>query len=108
MTTTVIEVARKRHRGRRALIVLLGIVVILVAAFFVGDYFAKQYATDYVRDKVASSLGLPSSAPVTVDLGAGSILLQAATGRINNVHVTVNPIVLDGLAGTATLMAHGV
>jgi LmeA-like phospholipid-binding len=106
--STVVEVPRRRHRGRNALIVIVVIVLVLVAAFFVGDYFAKKYATNYVRDQIASSLGLPSTAPVTVDLGSGSILLQAATGRINDVNVTVDPIVLDGLAGSATLTAHGV
>jgi LmeA-like phospholipid-binding len=79
-----------------------------VAAFFVGDYFAKKYATNYVRDRVASSLGLASTAPVAVDLGPGLILLQAAAGHIDVVHVEVNPIVLDGLKGSATLVAHDV
>lgn len=107
-TTEVIEVPRRRHRGRRVLVVLLVIVLVLVAAFFVADYFAKKYATSYVRDHVASSLGLSSTAPVTVDLGSGSILLQAAAGSIDDVNVGVDPLVLDGLAGSATLTAHGV
>ena len=106
--SAVVEVPRKRHRGRNTLIVIVVIVLVLVAAFFVGDYFAKKYATNYVRDQIASSLGLPSTAPVTVDLGSGSILLQAAAGHINDVNVTVDPITLDGLAGSATLIAHGV
>ncbi|MDQ1546584.1 MAG: hypothetical protein QOH69_1488 [Actinomycetota bacterium] len=108
MSTTIVEAPRKKRRGRRALIVLLVIVLVLVAGFFVGDYFAKKYATDYVRDQVASSLGLPSTTPVTVDLGSGSILLQAATGQINDVNIAINPIVLDGLSGSAKLTAHGV
>jgi hypothetical protein len=108
MSTTIVEVPNKKHRGRRALIVSLVIVVVLVAGFFVGDYFAKKYATAYVRDQVTSSLGLPSSAPVTVDLGPGSILLQAATGQINDVNIAIDPIVLDGLSGSAKLTAHGV
>ena len=98
MSATVAEAPRKKHRGRRALIVLLVVVVVLVAGFFVGDYFAKKYATGYVRDQVASALGLPSTAPVTVDLGSGSILLQAASGQINDVNITIDPIVLDGLS----------
>jgi hypothetical protein len=106
--STVVEVPRKKHRGRRALIILLVIVLVLVAGFLVGDYFAKKYATSYVRDQIATALGLPSTAPVAVDLGSGSILLQAATGQINDVNVTVDPITLDGLSGSATLVAHGV
>ena len=108
MSTAIVEVPRTKKRGRRALIVLLAVLVLLVAAFFIADYFAKKYATSYVRDQIASSLGLPSTAPVTVDLGPGSILLQAASGRIDDVTVSINPIVLDGLAGSAILTAHGV
>jgi hypothetical protein len=108
MTTQDVGVPRKKYRGRRALVILLVIVVVLVAGFFVADYFAKKFATDYVRTQIASALGLPSSAPVTVDLGSGSILLQAATGAIDHVTVDVNPIVLDGLSGSATLVATGV
>jgi len=108
MATTIVEVPRKKHRGRKALIAILVIVVLLVVAFFVADYFAKKYATAYVRTQIASSLGLQSTAPVTVDLGSGSILLQAATGAIDHVNVGVNPIVLDGLSGSATLVATGV
>jgi hypothetical protein len=108
MSTNPVEVPRRKRRGQRAIIVLLVIVVVLVAAFFVGDYFAKKYATSYVRDEVVMLLGLPSTAPVTVDLGSGSILLQAATGQINDVNIAIDPIVLDGLSGSATLTAHGV
>jgi hypothetical protein len=108
MSTPVVEVPRKKHGGRRALIVLLVIVLVLIAGFFVADYFAKKYATEYVRDQITSSLDLPSTAHVTVDLGSGSILLQAATGSIDDVGVSIDPIILDGLSGSAALMAHGV
>lgn len=108
MSTTVVVQPRRKQRGRRAAVALLVVVVVLVAAFFVGDYFAKKYAADYVQQQVATALDLPSTAPVHVDLGPGSILLQAATGSIQDVTVTVNPLVLDGLAGSATLTAHGV
>jgi hypothetical protein len=108
MSTTVVEVPRKRHRGRRALIATIVIVVLLVVAFFVADYYAKQYATRYVQQQVAAALDLSSTAPVHVNLGSGSILLQAATGQIDNVTVKVNPLVIDGFAGSATLTASGV
>jgi hypothetical protein len=108
VSSTVVVEPRRRHRGRRALVTLLVVLVVLVAAFFVADYFAKQYAASYVQQKVATALDLSSTAPVHVDLGSGSILLQAATGSINDVTVTVSPLVVDGLTGSATLTAHGV
>ncbi|HMH59154.1 MAG TPA: DUF2993 domain-containing protein [Galbitalea sp.] len=108
MTTEVIEVPRKKHRGRRALVILLIVVIVLVAGFFVADYFAKKYATSYVQEKVASALSLTSTKTVDVDLGSGSILLQALSGRIDDVSVKVDPLVVNGLSGSATLVAHGV
>jgi LmeA-like phospholipid-binding len=108
MTTEVIEVPRKRHRGRRALIILLIVVIVLVAGFFVADYFAKKYATSYVQQQVAKELDLTSTRSVDVDLGSGSILLQALSGRIDDVSVKVDPLVVNGLSGSATLVAHGV
>jgi hypothetical protein len=84
------------------------VVVLLVVAFFVGDSIAKSYATSYVQQQVATALDLPSTAPVHVDLGTGSILLQAATGSINDVTVDVDPLQIDGLTGSAVLTAHGV
>jgi LmeA-like phospholipid-binding len=108
MSTTVVEVPRRKHRGRNALVILLVVVLVLVAAFFVGDYFARKYATNYVRQQVATALDLPSTAPVSVNLGSGSLLLQAATGALNNVTISVNPLVLDGLSGSAALSANGV
>ena len=99
---------RRRHRGRNALIAIIVIVALLIVAFFVGDYFAKQYATNYVKQQVATALGLSSTAPVKVDLGSGSILLQAAAGSIDNATVDVSPLVIDGLTGSATVTAHGV
>ncbi|HEX4058555.1 MAG TPA: DUF2993 domain-containing protein [Galbitalea sp.] len=106
--SSVAVAPRKKHRGRNALIAFVIVVVLLVAAFFVADYFAKKYATSYVQQQVATALDLPSTAPVHVDLGSGSILLQAVTGSINNVTVDVDPLVIDGLSGSAVLTAHGV
>lgn len=108
MSTIVVETPRRKHRGRRALIAIIVVIVLLVVAFFTADYFAKQYATSYVQKQVATALGLSSTAPVDVSLGSGSILLQAAKGTIDNVAVDVNPLVIDGLPGSATLTAHGV
>jgi hypothetical protein len=108
MSTTVVEVPRRKHRARRALIALLVVVVVLVAGFFVADYFAKKAATAYVQQQVATALDLSSTAPVAVNLGSGSILLQAIAGSIDNVTVSVNPLEIDGLTGTANLTARDV
>ncbi len=97
-------VARKRHPVRRIVIAII-VVAVLVAAFFVGDAIARAYATNYIREQVASSLGLSSDAPVSADLGSGSVLLQAASGHLNNVNVMIDPLTIAGLSGAATMKA---
>jgi LmeA-like phospholipid-binding len=96
---------RKRHRGRNFVIGLIIVIVLLIAAFFIVDRVVRDYAEGQVKQEVASSLGLPSTKPVAVDLGDGSILLQAAFGSINNATITVDPLTLDGITGAATMSA---
>jgi hypothetical protein len=108
MSSTDVTLPRRRHRGRRALAAFIVIVVVLVALFFVADYVAKRLTTDYIQQQVATALGLSSTAPVSVNLGTGSILLQAVSGSIDSVGVAVDPLEVDGLTGSATLNAEGV
>lgn len=108
MATTAAGKPRIKHRRRRVGIVIAIVVAALVAAFVIGDQVVKQYATNYLRQRIATSLDLPSAAPVRVDLGSGSILLQAAFGHINTVKVGVDPLVLSGLTGSAALTARDV
>jgi hypothetical protein len=106
---TVAPPTKKRHRGRNILIGSLVIVVILVVvAAIVGDSIARQVATAYARDQITKALDLPSSKPVHVDLGGGSILLQALSGSLNDATVTVDTISLDGFTGSAKVVAHGI
>ena len=106
--TVVIETPapkKKRHRGLIALIVIVVVLALLVVAFFVADGYAKKYATGYVRDRIIEVLKLDPSTPVDVDLGSGSILLQAAGGAIHTVDVTVQKLDFGDLSGSATIKA---
>ncbi len=106
MVTTAPDFSKKRRR--RWLFVTLGVVVVLVAAFFIADAVAKSYAEGRVKSELVSSLGVASTRGVTVDLGGGSILLQALTGRINAVDITVPELSFGTLKGAATVHATGV
>ena len=81
------------------------VLVVLIVGFFVADAAAKQYVTDRIRAQLVSSLGLPSSTGVGVDLGSGSILLQALSGKIDTVDVTVPKLSFGELVGAATIHA---
>jgi hypothetical protein len=88
--------------------VTLGIVVVLVVAFFVADAAAKSYAEGRVKSELVSSLGVASARDVTVDFGGGSFLLQAVTGRIDVVDITVPKLSFGTLTGAAVVHATGV
>jgi hypothetical protein len=100
---------RPRRRGWIiALIVVAGVLVLGTVAFFVADALAKDYARGYVRAKVVEVLQLPADTEVDVDLGGGSIILQALSGRVDQVDVDVPEVALGELSGAVRLHAEGV
>jgi hypothetical protein len=104
-----VEPPKRRRRGRVVAIVVIALVLLLgVIAFLVGEGFAKEYARDYVRTRIIEVLALPDDADVEVELGGGSIILQALTGRIDSVDVAVPDATFGALAGSVELHAEGV
>lgn len=86
-------------------IVLVAVVGLLVAAFFIADSIARNYATDYVKQQIIKVLGLPEDTPVDVTLGEGSIILQALAGSINSVDVSADQLTFGQLTGDAAIHA---
>lgn len=100
---------RRKRRGWIVALVIVGVLLVLaVVGFFIADAVAKSYARDYVRERIVQVLGLPEDARVDVDLGGGSILLQAVAGRIDTVDIDVPEISFGALVGSAELSASGV
>jgi hypothetical protein len=99
---------RKRQRWVAWLIAAIILIGLLVAAFFIADSYARDYAKDYVRERIIAVLGLDADAPVDVDLGPGSIILQALSGSINEVTVGLESLTFGDISGAATLVATGV
>lgn len=108
--TVVVEAAPKKKRRRwLGWVIALGILlVLLVVGFFVGDAFAKQFATKYVRDQIIEVLHLDPDSDVEVDLGGGSVILQALAGGLNEVTVHANEITFGDITGDARIVATGV
>jgi hypothetical protein len=100
-------VPKKRHRLRAALILVV-VLVLLAVGFVVADGFAKSYAAGYVKDSIIRVLGIDPKTPVQVDLGSGSIILQALTGSIGEVKVHVASLSFGELSGAADIVATNV
>lgn len=98
----------KKKRRFGWLIALLVVAALLVVGFFVGDSIARQYATDLVRDRIIEVLKLDKNTDIAVDLGSGSILLQALAGSVNDVTVDVPELTFGEISAAATLTAGGV
>jgi hypothetical protein len=90
--------ARKKRRWVGPVVVLSVLVILVVAAFFVADKLARDAATGIVSAPIKSALG--STTPVSVDLGPGLFLLQAATGKLDHVLISTDGLpVGEGSAG---------
>lgn len=96
---------RKRRRWLGWLIALLVLVVLVIVGFIVGDSLARQYAKDYVREQVIQVLELPAQTEVDVELGTGSIILQAIRGSIDEVTVGIDELTVGAITGSARLTA---
>lgn len=110
--TVVIETPAPKPKRKRwpwiLAIVIVGILGLLTAAFFIGDAIARDYATTYVKQQIIKVLALPEDTPVDVTLGEGSIILQALSGAINSVDVTADQLTFGQLTGDATIHAERV
>lgn len=96
----------KPKRRRRLWWVIGGLVlVILVVGVVLVETVGRSFATELVRDKIVTSLGLDSSEGVAVDLGSGSLLLQTLTGGVDVVTVDIDRFEMNGLASSARVVA---
>ena len=99
---------RKRRRWIGWVIALVVLVILLVLGFFVADAYAKDYAKGYVRDQIIQVLKLDPATKVDVDLGGGSVILQALRGSIDEVTVDVAELSFGDITGSAVITAAGV
>jgi len=102
-----LEPPRKKRRFGW-LIAIVVVAAVLVAGFFVGDHFARQYATDLVRERIIEVLKLDKNTQIAVGLGSGSILLQAIGGSVNDVTVDIPELELGEISAGASVTAAGV
>ena len=88
--------------------ILVVLAILLVIAFFIADAYAKDYARAYIKERIVAVLGIEPGTPVTVDIGEGSVLLQALRGKLDQIDVTADQVDFGILKGAATVHAEGV
>lgn len=102
------DVALARRRRRVWPWVLLGVVLLLAAAAVAADVLARGIAEKAIAQEVAVALGVPEGTEVEVQLGGGSVLLQALTGGLDRVDIAVDDLTLGPLTGDLAIVARGV
>jgi hypothetical protein len=105
----VLAPPKKRRRWPVVLgIILLVLAILVTIAYFVGEAYAKDYARDYIKQRIVAVLGIKDPSTVKVDIGSGSVLLQALAGKVDNVDVTASKVTFGTLTGAAIVHAEGV
>ncbi len=103
-----VDAPKLKRRWIGPVVVLVVIVALLTAAFFMVDGFARSYVAGLIETKARSSLSLPKTTPVTVRVGGASVLLQLASGTLDQVDIAISRLSVGDLSGDATLTARGV
>jgi hypothetical protein len=91
---------KKKRRWVGPVVVLSVLIALVVAAFFVAEKLARDAAGGVIARPVQNALG--STAPVSIDLGPGLFLVQAAGGSLD--HVTISTTGLPVGDGSAELL----
>jgi len=102
---------RRRHRGVRALVVSLAVIVVLavaaVAGWSFGNAWAKDLVVGRVTDQTRDVLGLDDTARVDVRVDE-PVLPQLISGSLSRLAVAVPDAPIGGATGDVTLEATGV
>jgi hypothetical protein len=98
---------RRRRRWIGWLTALAVVAVLLIVAYVVAERVARERVADTLRDELRSALALPASHPVSIDLGAGSMLAQLARGSIDAAEADLDDVPLGELTGDVHVSATG-
>lgn len=102
---TDVAAPRKRRRWLGVLIALVVLAALAVAAWFVGDRIARDYAVDLIHDQLV--VAFPSSDP-QVTVAPGSVLAMAIAGSLDAVSVDMGTTEFGDISGSLKFDATGV
>jgi hypothetical protein len=99
---------RKRHPIRAIIVTLVVLAVLLIPGYFVAEGLAETAAKGYVQTGVQKELNVPALDDIHVNLGKGSIILQALQKKITHLDVLIDRFSTDSITGSAVFTASGV
>ncbi|WP_339621896.1 DUF2993 domain-containing protein [uncultured Salinibacterium sp.] len=100
--------AKRKRRGWIGWVIAGVVVIILIVGVFLVETVGRTAAVRIAQDEIASTLGLEASDGVSVDLGSGSLVLQALTGGLDVVTIDIDRFEVNGLESSVRVTATGV
>ena len=106
---TTAEPRRAMPRWAKPVLISVGIVVVLVIAFFVADAALRSYAQGRIAEEIKSELpdGFTAN-DLTVDIGGFSVIGQYLAGSFDTVTLDADSVRMNGVPAAASIVAHGV
>ncbi len=103
-----VDLAPPRKRRVWPWVVLAFVVVLVGAVVALVETVGRGIATAAIQQEVRSALDVPAATPIDVDLGGGSLLLQAVSGRVDLVDIRIDGLALGPLTGDLLIAGRGV
>ncbi len=97
----------KRRRRWLWPVVIGSVLLLAIAAWFIGEAIAKPLVSERIRAKIVDELSLASDQELTVTV-PGLVLPQLIAGTLNEVAVSSADVDLGPLSGDVTVRAAGV
>jgi LmeA-like phospholipid-binding len=105
---TYAEPAPKRRRRAWPWVVALIVVAgLAIAAWFAGEWIARDVVTKTIREQVITQLSLPEDQPIDIVV-QGAVLPQLIRGTLDDVTISSDDVELDAFAGDVTVHAQDI
>ncbi|MBN9154318.1 MAG: DUF2993 domain-containing protein [Microbacterium sp.] len=89
---------------------VVGVLVVLglvVAAWFLGEWVARDLVTKTIREQAVTRLALPADQDVDVEV-TGAVIPQLIKGTLDEVHVSSRDVTVGAFTGDVSADLHGV
>lgn len=98
---------KRRRRVWPWIVALIVVVALAVAAWFGGEWIARDIVTKTIRQQVITQLSLPADQQIDVVI-EGNVLPQLIGGSLDDVTISSKDVELDAFAGDVTVHAQDI
>lgn len=97
-----------RRRRVTGVFVALGVVVVLVVAFFIADALVRARAEEAIAQQITEDLPENVTANIDATISGFSVIGQYLTGSFESVSLDAPSVSVDGIPVSVSIVAHGV